>query len=102
LCPLAAEGPQELAVSDAVEPGPQRSLVLKAPQMPPGPDEGLLGQIFRQLRALGEPEQVAVDARVVLAKEAMAGLGIAVPELFHEPRVRGSTCTCFRVHLVAP
>src|SRR5947209_7869587 len=78
--PLAAEGPQELAVGDAVEPGPQRSLVLKSPQMPPGPDEGLLSQIFRQLRALREPEQVTVDARVVLAEEAVAGLGIAAPE----------------------
>jgi len=56
--------------------------------MPPGAHKRLLGEILRLLRALRQPEEVAVDARVVLAEEVITGVDVALPQPGHQEPVR--------------
>jgi hypothetical protein len=48
-----------------------------------------LREILGLVRAPGQPQQIPVDAGVVLPEEPMAGLRVADPELLNEPGIRG-------------
>ena len=78
---------QELPVGDPMEPASQRSPPLKRVKVAPGLQKRLLGQILRQVRSLGEIQQVAVDPTVVLADELVTCLGIPRAELLQKARI---------------
>ena len=80
---------EELPVGDAMQPGPQRRSLVKGVETAPGLEERLLGQVLGGLGATGEIEQVAIDGRVVVPHEAVAGLGVAGPQPFDKPGISG-------------
>src|SRR5262249_2419103 len=78
--PLAPQRLQELSMSDAMQPRPERRAALKGSQMTPCLQEGLLGQVFRRLGTAGEMLQVPVDAGVVLLDEPIASVRVTRAE----------------------
>ncbi len=70
-----------------MEPDSQGAAKVERIQVAPGAQEGFLGQVLCQFGTSGEPEQVAVDARVVAPEEDVAGLGVALAQALDEGRI---------------
>src|SRR5262249_14677732 len=92
-------------MGDPVQPEWQRGSSLELIEVPPGPQEGLLGQVFRGLAVAGEIEEVAIDAGIVLLNETVARRRIALAQSIQELGFRcrrGAVPSCVLLLRLAP
>jgi len=68
----------------SVKPRRQRAFPFKKVQLPPGPNERLLGEFFGEVRIASEPPAQCVDPPDLLSVDLLESLLISILSALHE------------------